>query len=148
MLWSNAPWIWLAVVGIALIVEWLTESLVSIWFVIGGIAAMIASVCDAAFTEQIVIFLIISSLCLLCMRPLTRHLYATHKQEPTNSDRIIGQEGRVVSEICNLDCRGSVMVMGQTWSARSSSGENIPEGTTVVVNKIEGTNAFVEERSK
>ena len=40
------PYVWLAVVVIMAIAEGMTAQLVSIWFVVGGVAALIASVCS------------------------------------------------------------------------------------------------------
>ena len=39
---------------------------------------------------------------------------------------------------------GAVYVDGKTWSARSESGETLPEGTLVRAVRMEGVKLFVE----
>ena len=41
--------VWLGVVVVCVIVEALTAQLISIWFVAGGIAALIACLCGVSF---------------------------------------------------------------------------------------------------
>ena len=55
--------------------------------------------------------------------------------------RIIAVEGQTV----DIDfVSGAVYVDGKTWSARSESGETLPEGTLVRAVRMEGVKLFVE----
>ena len=61
----------------------------------------------------------------------------------TNVDAIIGTEGRVTAAIDNVSAVGQVKLGAMEWTARSTSGEPIPQGTLVRVDRIEGVKAFV-----
>ena len=61
---------------------------------------------------------------------------------PTNADAVLGREARVTEAIDNTVPSGAVYVDGKTWSARSESGETLPEGTLVRAVRMEGVKLF------
>ena len=65
------------------------------------------------------------------------------RSEPTNADRYIGKTAVVVRSIDNDMAEGLVKVDNQKWTARSESGEKIPQGTRVKVVAIEGVKLLV-----
>jgi membrane protein implicated in regulation of membrane protease activity len=142
-MWSDTV-IWAAVIVVFTVAEGISVGLTSIWFSVGGLAALVVSFFTPSHQVQIWTFLIVSLLCLLALRPVAKRYFAARRSEPTNFDRVVGQQAIVTGEICNLENRGSVKVMGQEWSARSVSGEVIPKGATVVVRRIEGVKVMVE----
>jgi membrane protein implicated in regulation of membrane protease activity len=139
------PYFWLAVIIVAAVVEALTAQLVSIWFVAGGIASLIAYICGAPIWVQLVLFIVVTALALLVTRPFVRKLMH-FKKEDTNSGRYIGKTGIVIIEINNTLAQGQVKVMGSVWSARSTDGSVIPEGTEVLIHEIEGVKLVVETK--
>ena len=76
------------------------------------------------------------------LRPLARK-YVLPTVVPTNADRVIGRQAVVTEAIDNLNGKGTVVVFGVAWTARSEDGHPIPEGTAVVVKRIEGVKLFV-----
>ena len=62
--------IWLALLIVFAITEGVTVALVSIWFMGGALAALIAALCGAELWVQVVLFFAVSILLLLCLRPL------------------------------------------------------------------------------
>ena len=66
-------WVWLAVFVIAIIVEALTEELVSIWFGAGALITIPISYA-APFWVEIVVFAVISVVALIFTRPLIKKL--------------------------------------------------------------------------
>lgn len=133
---------WLALFVVFLIVEANTVALMSIWFASGALVAMIASLLGAEIWLQAVLFLVVSAVLLACLRPLVRKRFKPGITR-TNVDALIGSQGYVTAAIDNLTACGQVKLNGMEWSARSTNGENIPEGTLVRVDKIEGVKAFV-----
>jgi membrane protein implicated in regulation of membrane protease activity len=125
-----------------LIAEACTVSLVSIWFAVGSMGALIASMCDAQLWIQIAVFLVLSATLLACMRPFVKK-FIKPKITATNADSIIGSEGFVTEDIDNLSARGQVKLGGMFWSARSTSGDPISKDTKVKVDRIEGVKVFV-----
>ena len=136
-------YIWLGVILFALIVEGITAQLVSIWFVPGGLAGLIAGFCGAGEWIQVLIGAVVTLVCLIATRPLVNRIMRFRKEE-TNSGRLIGEEGVVVQEIQNLDAVGQVKIQGNVWSARSENGQAIPEHSRVTVVRIEGVKLIVK----
>ena len=116
--------------------------LVSIWFSTGALVAMIAAVLHASIAVQIVLFVAVSAVLLICLWPFTRK-FLKPKLEKTNVDAVIGTRGLVTSPIDNVSAAGKVKLDAMEWTARSTSGEPIPQGTRVSVDRIEGVKAFV-----
>lgn len=145
---SFAPYIWVVAVIIFAVVEGLTAQLVSIWFVVGSIGALIASLLGAEWWLQGVVFLALTVLTLVCTRPMVKKISQTAKTE-TNADRVIGKTAVVTEDIDNLAAKGQVRVLGNIWTARSVSDDvKIPAGQNVVVQKIEGVRLIVSFDSK
>ena len=136
-------YIWLAIVVVAAIVEGATAQLVSIWFVAGGIGALIAQLCGAEFWVQAVVFVAVTAFSLLATRPFVKKLM-NFKKEDTNSGRYIGKNGIVIIEINNTLALGQVKVLGSVWTARSTDGSIIPVGANIKVKAIEGVKLIVE----
>lgn len=123
--------------------EALSVELTSIWFAAGALCALIAALLGGPLWVQFTLFLAVSLLCLLAVRPLAkRHL--NDKVVPTNADRVIGEEAQVTEDIDNIHGKGAVIIRGITWSARSQDGSPISTGTMVRVLRIEGVKVFVE----
>ena len=142
--------IWLVLMVIFLVAEALTVSMVSLWFAAGAVVALLLSLLHLQVWVQVVLFFVVSGVLLACLRPLVRR-HVTPKITPTNVDAIVGTRGIVTAEIDNVCAAGQVKVNGMEWSARSTTGEIIPEGTLIRVERIEGVKAFVtpvEKRTK
>lgn len=116
--------------------------LVSVWFAVGALAALITAMLNGAFWLQILLFFVVSGLLLLAFLPLVKK-YLNPKIMATNVDSVIGSTGRVTAAIDNEDCLGQVKLGAMEWTARSTSGEKIQEGTLVRVDRIEGVKVFV-----
>ncbi len=138
--------VWLVIAVVLGIFEAATVALVSIWFAIGAVAAMVPAYFNAPFWVQILVFILVSALCFVFTRPFFKKIIRVNKQ-PTNADRLVGQEGVATDDIENIECRGKVFISGLTWSARSETGELIPQGAVVTVKKIEGATLVVERKN-
>lgn len=134
--------VWLALVVLFLAVEAATVGIVSLWFAAGALAALLAALLGFALWLQLLLFLVVSGGLLLALRPLVRR-YVSPKVTATNVDSIIGTVGPVTVAIDNVSAAGQVKLGAMVWTARSSSGQPIPEGTLVRVDKIEGVKVFV-----
>lgn len=138
------PYIWLAIIIFMAVCEIATAQLVSLWFVIGGIAALITSLFVDDFLIQIIVFIIVTVVSLLLTRPFIKKIKKIDVV-PTNVDRFIGKKGKVVAEINNELGIGQVNIEGNIWSARSSDSEVINEGEEVTIEKIEGVKLIVNK---
>lgn len=134
--------IWTGLLILFAVIEAVTVQLVSIWFAVGSLAAVIASFFGVSTNIQLVIFVAVSAVCFVITRPLVKK-FSTSKIQSTNADRCIGQTAIVVEEIDNLNAKGQVKADGKIWSARSSNDEIIERDTMVTVEKIEGVKLIV-----
>lgn len=140
----SATALWIAAMVLFLIVEGLTVGLVSMWFAVGSLAAMICAMLEVELWIQIVVFLGVSALALCLTRPLAKEFINGRKQ-PTNADMTIGKECKVTETIDNFAGTGAVYVDGKTWTARSVNSEVIEKGESVYALKIEGVKLIVNK---
>lgn len=140
MNWAAVCWLILMVVF--LVTEASTVTMVSLWFAAGSLVALIVSLLHGALWLQITLFLAVSAILLTLLRPLVRK-HITPKLTRTNVDAVVGTTGLVTASIDNVTASGQVKLGAMVWTARSTSGDPIPEGTLVRVDKIEGVKAFV-----
>ena len=133
--------LWSVLLILFIIAEAITVQLVSIWFAIGSLVALIANFCGANILVQAALFVGVSFAALLLTRPLVKK-FSTPKIQRTNIDRIIGERA-IVKEIDNLRAIGVVKADGKSWSARSADGSIIPAGSVVEVQKIDGVKLIV-----
>lgn len=134
--------LWLILLVAFAVVEGATVSLVSVWFIGGAAAALIAALCDAEIWLQVVLFFAVSIALLLCLRPISKRLLK-QKKVATNADSNIGKEAVVTEEIDNLQGKGAVKIAGVEWSARSEDGSVIEKGAVVRIERIEGVKVCV-----
>ena len=135
---------WLVAVIVLGIVEALTVGLVTIWFAVGALAALISSLFGGPLWLQILLFIVVTAVTLITTRPLVKKYFGKSSHKPTNADMVIGKEAHVTEDINNLMGTGAVKCLGKEWSARSESGEEIPAGETVTAVKIEGVKLIVK----
>ena len=133
---------WLIAMVLFGVLEAVTVGLTSIWFALGALAGLITSAADAPVLVQIVVFLGVSLIALLLVRPLAQR-YVNDRRVATNADRVIGREAVVKEEIDNLRGQGLAAVSGVMWTARSETDAPIPAGTLVRVLRIEGVKVIV-----
>ena len=126
------------------VAEALTVQLVTVWFAIGAAAALIANAAHLGTGVQVLIFIVVSLVALAATRPFIKK-NAKVKKTPTNSDRVIGEEGIVTAEIDNIKGVGTVKIGGSDWTARSENSQIIPEGKIVEIIRIEGVKVIVRE---
>ena len=134
--------VWLSLVIGFLVVEGITVGLVSIWFSIGALGALIVAALGGETWLQITVFAVVSAAMLLALRPISQKLLRP-KIVKTNVDGVIGSVGLVTEDVDNLEGKGQVKLGGMYWSARSESGESIPVGTQIEVYRVEGVKVFV-----
>ena len=135
--------IWLGLLIAFLVVEAVCAvHLVSIWFAVGSLSALVVWMLHGPVWLQISVFIVVSAALLIALWPLTRK-FITPKLTPTNIDSVIGSTGLVTAPIDNTEAHGQVKLGPMEWTARSTSGVPIPAGTMIRVDRIEGVKVFV-----
>lgn len=139
-----ATTIWIAAIIIFGVAEAATAGLTSIWFVLGGVAGLIAAVCGGPVWLQVGLFFAVSIAALAFTRPLVVKLMKKDIK-PTNADRVLNNVGRVTERIDNALPSGAVYIDGKTWTARSADGEVIEPDAAVRILRMEGVKLIVQK---
>lgn len=139
--------IWIIAIVVFAVLELATYQLVSVWFTIGAVGGIIAYYLGYGFNVQMAVFLILSVLALISLRPLSvRKLKA--KGLKTNIDSLAGQEILITKTVDNKKGEGEGKLNGMTWTVRSADGAVIPENNSAVVEKIEGVKLIVRAKGE
>ncbi len=143
MFTNYLPILWLALTVLLVVLEASTYQLVAIWFALGSLAALLAATAGLwGFTGQLTLFVVVSIGALIGTRPFVKKVLKT-KKVPTNADRVIGKTGIVLQEISPLK-KGRIRAEGLDWSAISA--QEIPVGTAVVIESMEGVTVYVRKK--
>ena len=135
--------VWLAVMILLLIIEAVVPGLISIWFAIGALAALIAAMTGGQLWLQVAWFMVVSVATLALTRPFVKK-YVNSRIQPTNADALIGRECIVTKDIDNVLGTGEAKVSGRVWTARSEADNiKLPAGSTAKVIRIEGVKLIV-----
>ena len=134
--------VWFCAMVLFLMIEANTVTIVSAWFAGGALAALITSLLGGPMWLQVLLFFAVSIVLLAALRPLVKKHFIP-KLEKTNVDAVVGTAGTVLSTIDNIQATGRVKLGGMEWTARSTTGQVIAEGTIVKVDRIEGVKVFV-----
>ena len=134
---------WMGAAVILLLIEILTLGLTSIWFAGGAVLAAVTAFVGGPLLLQLAVFIAVSCLLFFFTRPLAQK-YLNSSVKKTNVEALIGQHGIVRETIDNFQGKGKVYVNGMDWSAKSLHDEEIPEGTEIVIHKIQGVKLIVD----
>lgn len=137
---------WLCAIIFFLVVEALIPGLVSIWFAVGAVPALISALVGGPVWLQIALFLICSVVALILTRPLAKK-YVNSRVQPTNADMLIGKDCVVTETVDNLHGTGAVSVGGKVWTARTQDEKEIlPVDSIAVVLRIDGVKLIIESK--
>ena len=137
--------VWLIAAIVFGVLELITTSIFSIWFVFGAVVAMITALFNAPVLFQIIVFIVVSAVSLLFTRPLATK-YLNSKTIKTNVDSLVGRTLIAKTEIDNLKMSGKADLDGSTWIAVSSDDSIIAAGEEIVVVKVEGAKLIVKKK--
>lgn len=132
---------WTCLIIFLTIIEAATVELVTVWFIMSAVVALIVSIFVDNLVIQFGVFVLLGVLLLITTRPFLVKLLKP-KNEKTNLDRVIGGKAIVTQEILP-DEKGEVKIDGKRWTAISK--EKLVVGTSVRVLKIDGVKLQVEK---
>jgi len=134
--------LWFALLIVFIAVEAATVSMVSAWFAIGSLGALITELLGGAIWLQVVVFVVVSAISLALLQPLAKK-HLNPRITRTNVDALTGKTCLCVTAIDNLTGTGQVKIGDVEWSARSTTGEPIDAGTQVKIDRVEGVKVYV-----
>nr|MBO4517603.1 NfeD family protein [Clostridia bacterium] len=138
-------YIWLGITAAALVIEFMTTEMVSVWFAGGGVVAMVLAGVGLDWYFHLPAFIAVSFALMLCFRRLV--MAKLNKGDvKTNADSVIGKEFILLSDI-GFNKAGTIKVNGVVWTAiTEEESAEIPAGKIVVVERIEGNKYIVKEK--
>ena len=92
-------WIWLAIFVIGIIVEAVTQDLVSIWFSVGALVSLVLSGIEMVpWYVETIVCVVVSLTAVVCTRPLAKKMLGNAIRS-TNIDEYIGKKVKVLKDI-------------------------------------------------
>ena len=136
-------YVWLAVTAVAMIVEFLTSELVSVWFIGGGIVAIILAAVGLEWYVHLPVFIVLSIILMLCFRSVIKKKLNS-QTVLTNAETVIGETFVLIKGI-TFDSVGEIKIGDIIWSATTENKTEIAAGKKVKILRIEGNKYIVEE---
>ncbi len=136
-------YIWLGVLALSLIVEFISMELVSIWVSVGSLVAMILAFCNVSITIQLIVFGVVTIACILGLRRIALKFFFRNKGK-TNLDAIIGTTYKLIKKV-NAEELGAIKVNGVEWSVKSLDNEEIDAGNFVEIVSVDGNKFIVKK---
>lgn len=136
-------WVWLGVIVLSLVLEFISVSLTSVWFAFGALVSLILAACGVGLLWQVIVFILVSLIFLLSFRKIALKFLFKRNDEKTNTSALVGRKALLTGEINQFDT-ATVRIDGVEWTCvASKNGETIPSGSTVVIDEIKGNKLFV-----
>ena len=129
-------YVWLAVVVVSAIVEALTLQMVGIWFVVGGLVALILAACNVALEWQIIAWIIVSLILLLALRRLCLRFILKKDNTRTNVDALVGVKVKLLADAVDGTSEGKIGDV--VWTVVLQDSETAAAGDTVEVVEVQG----------
>jgi membrane protein implicated in regulation of membrane protease activity len=132
--------VWLAVIGVLVLIELLTYGLYFAALAIAAIVPLVLSLLGFDLWVQALGFLVATVAALFYVRPLIKKWQGDKPERLTNSQSLIGREALALTEITEQG--GQAKLWGEVWSARVREGMR-SEGAKLVVEEIDGATLIV-----
>jgi membrane protein implicated in regulation of membrane protease activity len=151
--WESADtwrWIWLVAAAVFALGELaIPTSFFLVSFTVGALAASATAFASGELTVQWVVFVGVSALSLLVIRPLARRIdRETEPVATSGAHRWVNRVATVLTDIPGgAGETGLVRIEREQWRAESNSDVALPAGTTVKVVRVDGTRLVVEPTS-
>lgn len=139
---------WLIILLVCIFAEIHTQAFVALFIGIGAVIAFFLALASVPFAVQAVVWLVVSGLTLVSLRPAVVHRYQRSSVVdltiPATSS-LANLTGFVEDAVGDEGHPGRVKIKGESWKAVTESVAPIPSGTQVVVKKAYGTTLWVEK---
>ncbi|MBE7073723.1 MAG: NfeD family protein [Clostridiales bacterium] len=137
-------WVWFGVVVLSVLVEIVTQELVSVWFAVGALIPFILSIFNGVpIWLEIVIFVAVSIVLVCFMRKVAQKWLFKYGGARTNADALIGKTLKLLEDVTRDD-KGAVKFNGVVWSTITEDDSEIKAGTYVEVVRMAGNKLIVK----
>ena len=138
--------LWLLAAVILAVGEMLTLSFFIAPFAVGALAAALVSGIGFGGVAPWVVFIAVSAILLVALRPLARAHGRTPPSLRTGTAALAGRDAMVLERIANAEGVGTIRLDGEIWTARAYLDDEVIEaGEHVQVVEIRGATALVSQ---
>lgn len=136
-------WIWTIIIVVALVIEFFTMELISVWCAIGGLLGLILAACDVPIEIQIICAVVVAIVCILGLRRFAmKYLFKNSKNK--EAEPLVGKKLKLL-ENCDDEKLGTAKLNGVIWSVFSDKPINA--GQEVEIVSVNGNKLKVKEIS-
>ena len=137
--------VWLIAAAVLGVAEVLTATFGLGLVAVGALAAALASALGASGVIQLAVFVAVSLVGVVVIRPLALKRLRRRPTLRTGTAALVGSTGYVLDDVSPQG--GRIRIGGEEWSARPYDEMSvIPSGSTVDVLQIKGATALVHPR--
>lgn len=137
-------YVYLAITVLALVVEFFTSEMVSIWFAGGGVVSLVLSTFRIEWYIHLPVFLVVSALLLICFRNMIMKRF-NKSESRINADSAIGKEFILITGI-GFNSPGTIKINDVVWNVETEEQECVIEqGKKVIIKSLKGNKYIVEE---
>ena len=136
--------VWAGVIATAIVVEVGTNGLVSAWFAIGGMVALVLAAFEVSIEWQVVAFVVVSLGTFVGFRPLAKR-YMNVPKTPTNADAALGKKFKLLADA--KGGRSTVRINDVVWTVQVEGENELKAGDYVILTEISG-NKYIAESFK
>lgn len=126
---------WILFAATCLLLELVSAGFYLMSVGIGSASAAVANYIGFDPTTQLIVFAIVTIICLIASRPLAHHLTAGGPDVKVAAERLIGEEG-IVTEPIDPENAGMIKISGEEWRAISNVDIGVRE--KVIVEEVKG----------
>ena len=146
-------YVWLAVVCVGLVIEAINAgTLITIWFSVGAVVPLIMSfwgiTTPSYITVQVVIFGLVTTLCLIFLRKIAKKYLFKNSKDKTNLDLYVGKKFTISAKYGNVTY---IKFNGIEYSAYLENDDEVNDleiGDKVEIVRFEGNKAIVKKVNK
>ncbi|MDR2672433.1 MAG: NfeD family protein [Coriobacteriales bacterium] len=137
-------WIWLVLAALLYVGEMLTTTLFLLPFGVGATVALLANIFGVDIWLQWLLFIAVSIIALVALRPAARRLTARAAQEKSGVDRLIGMTGTIIAGNAPSG-ENRAQVGREIWNVTTESGSVLAVDTPIRVLRVDGAHLIVEK---
>ena len=138
-------WIWAIVIAVALVVEFVTMQMVSVWVALGGFVGLILeAIGGIGFEIQITAFFVVSLLAIFFLRRFAVR-FLERNSESKKAETIIGKKIKLLEDT-NEDLKSTAKLNGVVWTVIAE--QPLKKGNEVVITETIGNKLKVKFEEK
>lgn len=145
--WTEIGFIvgWGLLLILTIVIEAYSVELVSMWFSLGSLIALILAIFNVDPWIQILVFVVVSFISLVFGRMLLKKLLNRSTDLATNTDSLIGKTIVIVSPVTRLN-PGSGKLGDVTWTVAVHLDVKFEKGDQCIIDAIEGNKIIVSRK--